>query len=120
MYREGEFANETSARLAEVIVRTALPLTEKFDMEKQTAAIRIDFWRSLYFDGSVLMNGKRLMNYHRQNITATSKISTPAQSVSEEFGNATVTTRRNLAYFDGSIKMDGSRLMNSLNKKEEI
>ena len=65
------------------------------------------------------MNGKNLMNYSRQEIKTTGRIKASVQ-VPEEFGNATVTSRRNLAYFDGSLKMDGSKLMNSINRKEAI
>lgn len=120
MYREGEFVTTESADLVIVALKAEIPLSEKMNMEKQTAAISIDFWRSLYFDGSILMDGKRLMNYSRQEIKAAAVIRAEAQFVSEEFGNATVTSRRNLAYFDGSLKMDGSRLMNSINRKEAI
>ena len=60
------------------------------------------------------------MDFSRQEIKTTGKITASVQSVSEEFGNATVTSRRNLAYFDGSLKMNGSRLMNSINRKEAI
>lgn len=119
MYREGEFKTEQTAILAVIAVAAKVTLTEQMNTKKMTAGFKIDFWRSLYFDGSILMNGKNLMNYSRQEIKTTGRIKTSVQ-VPEEFGNATVTSRRNLAYFDGSLKMDGSRLMNSINRKEAI
>lgn len=119
MYREGEFKTEQTAILAVVAMTAKVALSEQMNTEKMTAGFRIDFWRSLYFDGSILMNGKNLMNYSRQEIKTTGRIKTSVQ-VPEEFGNVTVTSRRNLAYFDGSLKMDGSRLMNSINQKEAI
>lgn len=120
MYREGEFETNETAILAVVAMATKVPLSEKMNTEKVTAAISIDFWRSLYFDGSILMDGKRLMNYSRQEIKTTARFKTPVKSIAEDFENATVTTRRNLAYFDGSLKMDGSRSMNSIYRKEAI
>ena len=120
MYREGEFQTNETAILAVVAMAAKVPLSEQMNTERVTTAIRIDFWRSLYFDGSILMDGKRSMDFSRQEIKTTGKIKTSVQSVSEEFGNATVTSRRNLAYFDGSLKMNGSRLMNSINRKEAI
>ena len=119
MYREGEFKTEQTAILAVVAMTAKVALSEQMNTEKMTAGFRIDFWRSLYFDGSILMNGKNLMSYSRQEIKTTGRIKASVQ-VPEEFGNATVTSRRNLAYFDGSLKMDGSRLMNSINRKEAI
>lgn len=120
MYREGEFKTEQTAILAVVAMAAKVVLSEQMNTEKMTAGFSIDFWRSLYFDGSIQMNGKYLMNYSRQDIKTTGRIKTTIQAVSEEFGNATVISRRNLAYFDGSLKMDGSRLMNSINRKEAI
>lgn len=120
MYREGEFRTNETAILAAVAMTAKVPLSEQMNTERVTAAICIDFWQSLYFDGSILMDGKRSMDFSRQEIKTTGKITASVQSVSEEFGNATVTSRRNLAYFDGSLKMNGSRLMNSINRKEAI
>lgn len=120
MYREGEFQTNEIAILAVVAMTAKVPLSEQMNTERVTAAIRIDFWRSLYFDGSILMDGKRSMDFSRQAIKTSGRIGASAQSVTENFGNATVTSRRNLAYFDGSLKMNGSRLMNSLNHKEVI
>ena len=60
------------------------------------------------------------MNYCRADNKTTANIRIPVASISESYGNATCTVKRNLAYFDGSLKMNGSRLLNSLNRKEAI
>lgn len=120
IYRTGEFVTKESASLVMLAVKAEIPLSEKLNIVEQTAAISIDFWRSLYFNGSVLMDGTHLMNYSRQEITTAVAIGAEMPEVPEKFGNATVTTSRNLAYFDGSVLMDGSRLMNSIYRKEGI
>lgn len=40
--------------------------------------------------------------------------------VSEKFGNATVSYRKNLLFFDGSVYFDGEKTFDSINKKEDI
>lgn len=69
---------------------------------------------------TVPMDGNLLMNYCRADNKTTANIKIPVASISESYGNATCTVKRNLAYFDGSLKMNGSRLLNSLNRKETI
>ncbi len=53
-------------------------------------------------------------------IKAAVTIDMPARSISEEFGNATVTYRKNLVFFDGAIYFDGAKTFDSISKKEDI
>lgn len=119
-YKEGEFQIAETLDIERMTARAKVPLSEKMHIEKQTVSAKAFNWQSLFFDGSVPMDGKLLMNYCRADNKTTANIRIPVASISESYGNATCTVKRNLAYFDGSLKMNGSRLLNSLNRKEAI
>ena len=119
-YKEGDFQIVETLDVERMTARAKVPLSEKIHIEKQTVSAKAFNWQSLFFDGSVPMDGKLLMNYCRADNKTTANIRIPVASISERYGNATCTVKRNLAYFDGSLKMNGSRLLNSLNRKEAI
>ena len=119
-YKEGEFRIAETLDIERMTARAKVPLSEKMHIEKQTVSAKAFNWQSLFFDGSVPMDGNLLMNYCRADNKTTANIKIPVASISESYGNATCTVKRNLAYFDGSLKMNGSRLLNSLNRKEAI
>lgn len=119
-YKEGEFRIAETLDIERMTARAKVPLSEKMHIEKQTVSAKAFNWQSLFFDGSVPMDGNLLMNYCRADNKTTANIKIPVASISESYGNATCTVKRNLAYFDGSLKMNGSRLLNSLNRKETI
>lgn len=119
-YKEGDFQIVETLDVERMTARAKVPLSEKIHIEKQTVSAKAFNWQSLFFDGSVPMDGKLLMNYCRADNKTTANIRIPVASISESYGNATCTVKRNLAYFDGSLKMNGSRLLNSLNRKEAI
>ena len=52
-------------------------------IEKQTVSAKAFNWQSLFFDGSVPMDGNLLMNYCRADNKTTANIKIPVASISE-------------------------------------
>lgn len=89
MYREGVFQTNETAMLAAAVVNTKIPLYEKMNAERVISAVSIDFWQSLYFNGSLKMDGNHLMDYSRQKNKVVVKIGFAIENI-EKFNNVTV------------------------------
>lgn len=118
IYGMGGAATEEKFVLAGATVRLEAPLEERVD-SGLSVAMAVVFWRCLFFDGSVPMDGSHLMGHSRQEIKTAAAVGAAAP-VHEEFENATVRVQKDVAYFDGSLLMDGSHLMDSIDREEEI
>lgn len=53
-------------------------------------------------------------------VRAAAMIGVKVQSLSEQFGNATITYRKNSVFFDGSIYFDGEKTFDTISKKEDV
>lgn len=120
IYREGAFETKEAVNNAHLKIASEIRLNEAIAITGQIISYAFYFWKAVFFNGSHLMDGGLKFDEIRQPVKATAEIGVKAESISEEFDNATVTIRKNLAYFDGSLKMDGRRLLNSINRKEAI
>lgn len=89
MYREGVFQTNETAMFVATVVNTKIPLYEKMNAERVISAVSIDFWQSLYFNGSLKMDGNHLMDYSRQKNKVVVKIGFAIENI-EKFNNVTV------------------------------
>ncbi|MCD8150609.1 MAG: YmfQ family protein [Clostridiales bacterium] len=119
LYDYGDVETEQAANLAAVAILMAVETAETAETGGEIkVAASIDFWQSVYLDGTHLLDGSETLEYERQYNTAAVAITADIET-SEDLA-ASLTTTRNLHYCDGSVILDGSTLLNSFIEKEEI
>lgn len=108
------------------VMRSRLILSCKQHTTEEIAAraenrFSIDFWRTLYLDGEVLLNGREFLNNSRLRMKAAVKHRFAVASLQTEQINATVVTKtRDFWFLDGALSLNGTRSLNSIYRKETI
>ena len=87
---------------------------------KAIVSLHTDFWRTLYLNGEITLDGRKTFRYNRGWLKA-ALTSCFDVRVNEEYGNAVcITKTRDYWFLDGNIKFDGSRNLNSIYRKESV
>lgn len=113
---------------AEIDEQVRASVAMNYNLQTETAAeagvkslLFVDFWRTLYLDGEVLLNGQNILNNSRGRMKAAiSTLLSLDNSEQEQLETAVVTKTRDYWFFDGELTLNGSRNLNSIYRKETV
>ena len=94
-------------------------ITEFKEMAKELVLETTAKWEKStckwYLDGSVKLDGSRLLNGAALEppIITEIEMENTIETATDTFEDAELTAQKNLWYLDGSVKLDGSRLLNA-------
>lgn len=119
-YRLGQLFTQNEA----IIRRLRIPLKTELSEDYACGRVEYDgevhFWTTLKLDGSAKLDGSELLDKSRQPWPVSAAVASTTPRVSEEIGDVTLITRKDLAYMDGSLRLDGTRILDSEYHKEAI
>lgn len=119
-YRLGQLftQNEAIIRLLRIPLKTEL--SEDYASGRVEYDGEVHFWTTLKLDGSVKLDGSELLDKSRQPWPVSAAVASTTPRISEEIGDVTLITRKDLAYLNGSLRLDGTRILDSEYHKEAI
>lgn len=119
-YRLGQLFTQNEA----IIRRLRIPLKTELSEDYASGRVEYDgevhFWTTLKLDGSVKLDGSELLDKSRQPWPVSAAVASTTPRISEEIGDVTLITRKDLAYLNGSLRLDGTRILDSEYHKEAI
>lgn len=119
-YRLGRLFTQNEA----IIRRLRIPLKTELSEDYASGRVEYDgevhFWTTLKLDGSAKLDGSELLDKSRQPWPVSAAVASTTPRISEEIGDVTLITRKDLAYLNGSLRLDGTRILDSEYHKEAI
>ena len=119
-YRLGQLFTQNEA----IIRRLRIPLKTELSEDYASGRVEYDgevhFWTTLKLDGSVKLDGSELLDKSRQPWPVSAAVASTTPRISEEIGDVTLITRKDLAYLNSSLRLDGTRILDSEYHKEAI
>lgn len=115
----GELDMETTAKWKSTSEEWYFDGTVPLDGSRLLNAYALDVWR---LDGTVLLDGSKLLgDFSSKRLTIVEiELENTMITIGDIFNGTELTEQRNLWYLDGTVPLDGSRIMNAEIHKEVI